>query len=251
MSPHCQFDGTFEGLLTCTAGLLARHADAAIILPVSAGAADLFSRPEPVPTDPAVAARLSDQLEAAAPGCLHQVLLAFLSEEADIGAALYAYVRLTLERRERVDGFLTHPHVRRVVQTARRVNGERHRLMGLLRFRELRSGVLWSPVEPDANLALLLALHFRRRLSAQSWMVHDVKRHVAVAWQGKELEWLEGGNLQRRIAEIRPDELSTDEAGYQELWRRFFRSIAIPERVNPGLQRRNMPRRYWKHLVEM
>ena len=250
MAPRTyQYDGTLDGLLTASARALDEAAEPADFLSDSA-VPDLFASPVVVGTDPETAAALLCRLEKVAPDSIRTVLQAFLSEETDIGGPIHTYLSLTLDRGESVDGYLTHAHVRRVVTTARRVGGETHRLKGLLRFRELRSGFLWAPVEPDANVVLLLALHFRRRLSGQHWLIHDLKRRVAVAWDGRDLEWLEGESLRGRLAEVQPDALSSAEAGYQELWRTFFRSIAIPERINPGLQRRNMPRRYWKHLVE-
>ena len=245
-----QYDGTFDGLLTASARALEEAADPADFL-TDRNVPDLFASPVVVATDPGQAATLLRRLERIEPDSIRTGLHAFLSEEADLGGPLHTYLRLTLERGGSVDGFLTHAHVRRVVMTARRVGGEAHRLKGLLRFRELRSGFLWAPVEPDANVVLLLALHFRRRLSARQWLIHDLKRQVAVVWDGRDLEWLEGEGLRRRLAEIQPDALSAAEAGYQELWRTFFRSVAIPERINPRLQRRNMPRRYWKHLIEI
>lgn len=250
MAPRTyQYDGTFDGLLTASARALAEGSEPAEFLTERA-APDLFATSAAIDTEPGEAAALLRRLDAISPGSVRTAMHAFLSEEPDIGGPIHTYVRLTLERGEEVDGFLTNPHVRRVVLTARRVGGETHRLKGLLRFRELRSGFLWAPVEPDANVVLLLALHFRRRLSGQRWLIHDLKRHVAVGWDGHDLEWLEGAGLQRRLAELQPEALSSAEAGYQELWRTFFRSVAIPERINPALQRRNMPRRYWKHLVE-
>lgn len=250
MPPALQYDGTFEGLLTAMDRLLHAHIPQADIRPPATAAPDLFDSPERVETHPEAAAQLSARLEQVAPGSLHQVLYAFLAEDVRLGGALYTYVRTTLQRGECVDGYLTHPDIRRVMMTARRVGGESHRLKGLLRFRELRTGSLWAPVEPDANVILLLALHFRRRLATQEWTIHDLKRHVAVSWDRRDLEWLEGDGLRGRLTDLRPDELSASEADYQQLWRQFFRSIAIPERLNPELQRRNMPRRYWKHLIE-
>ncbi|HHY78438.1 MAG TPA: DUF4130 domain-containing protein, partial [Clostridiales bacterium] len=38
---------------------------------------------------------------------------------------------------------------------------------------------------------------------------------------------------------------------YQELWKRYFESITIKNRLNPKLQANFMPKRYWKYLVEM
>ncbi|NTW94650.1 MAG: DUF4130 domain-containing protein, partial [Chlorobiaceae bacterium] len=36
----------------------------------------------------------------------------------------------------------------------------------------------------------------------------------------------------------------------QALWQTFFRTIAIPDRKNPRLQKSNMPMKYWKYLTE-
>lgn len=33
-------------------------------------------------------------------------------------------------------------------------------------------------------------------------------------------------------------------------WRAYFEMIAVPERRNPRLQAKCMPRRYWRNLVE-
>ncbi|MFW6286708.1 MAG: TIGR03915 family putative DNA repair protein, partial [Candidatus Sumerlaeota bacterium] len=99
--------------------------------------------------------------------------------------------------------------------------------------------------EPDHNVIMMLAWHFKQRLRAERWVIHDRKRDIGLAWDGKQLhEVLE-------FPETTEDILSHDEAFYQELWRTFTRSIAVESRKNPKLQRQFMPRRYWKYLTEM
>ena len=44
--------------------------------------------------------------------------------------------------------------------------------------------------------------------------------------------------------------MSEDEKKVQALWQAFFKTIAIPDRKNPRLQKSNMPMKYWKYLVE-
>jgi probable DNA metabolism protein len=39
--------------------------------------------------------------------------------------------------------------------------------------------------------------------------------------------------------------------GYEELWRHYHRTINNESRNNPALQRRFMPKRYWKYLPEL
>jgi len=36
----------------------------------------------------------------------------------------------------------------------------------------------------------------------------------------------------------------------QMLWKKYFKSMAIEERKNLKLQQQNMPKKYWKYLVE-
>ena len=37
---------------------------------------------------------------------------------------------------------------------------------------------------------------------------------------------------------------------FQDLWKSYFKAMTIKERLNPTLQRRCMPRRYWAYLTE-
>lgn len=94
-----------------------------------------------------------------------------------------------------------------------------------------------------------MGIHFSKRLSLERWIIHDERRNIAVAWDGKKLEQYDSDNLSRFFngLEIK---LGLEETKYQDLWKVFFNNIAIPERKNISLQAQNMPRRYWKYLVE-
>jgi probable DNA metabolism protein len=41
------------------------------------------------------------------------------------------------------------------------------------------------------------------------------------------------------------------EKEYQDLWKKYFETIAIKERTNPRCQKNFMPVRYWKNLTEL
>ena len=45
--------------------------------------------------------------------------------------------------------------------------------------------------------------------------------------------------------------ISGEEAEWQRLWKGFFDSIAIEARKNPKLQGQNLPKRFWKNMVEL
>ena len=44
--------------------------------------------------------------------------------------------------------------------------------------------------------------------------------------------------------------MAEDEKLYQELWKGYFKSMTIKERINLKLHRQHLPKRYWKYLTE-
>jgi len=124
-----------------------------------------------------------------------------------------------------------------------KVRTEKHRLLGLLRFQLLKGNVYYAAVEPDHNVIELVAPHFSRRMASQNWIIHDLKRDLAAVYNQQ--EWVSTSfTLKQRM------EMEREEEYYQMLWKQYYESIAIPSRINPKLQKRCMPQRYWKHLVE-
>jgi hypothetical protein len=45
--------------------------------------------------------------------------------------------------------------------------------------------------------------------------------------------------------------LSADERGYRRMWKTFYDTVAIKERINPNLRRSHMPKKFWKNMTEM
>ena len=44
--------------------------------------------------------------------------------------------------------------------------------------------------------------------------------------------------------------MDADEKLFQQMWKTYFKSIAIKERLNPKLHRQHMPARFWKYMPE-
>ena len=109
-----------------------------------------------------------------------------------------------------------------------------YRMKGLLRFEKLRDGAYLAKMEPDYNIINPLAYHFSHRLRAQHWFLYDVKRRTAARWNNGTLQF---GTIEQFTAPA----LSEDEKKVQDLWKAFFKTIAIPDRKNPHLQKSNMP----------
>ncbi|ATW25185.1 hypothetical protein DCMF_10750 [Candidatus Formimonas warabiya] len=239
------FDGTFEGMLTAIYQ------------------AYYFKKPDRILFRPDLQERLfeekyffrtdaakSDQVYAAiekkiSRRALEHIMYAFLSEDANTGTWVLNYLDFGWQAGKKLDMFLDDDRVKKIHDLSYRVAGERHRLLGLIRFRQLslNTPVYYAPYEPDNNVTMLLAPHFARRLPDQNWIIHDVKRNLAAVHHPH--EWVITDLTRQQIPP-----LADQEAAYQDLWRQYYRSIAIGERRNPALQKQLMPMKYWKYLVE-
>jgi probable DNA metabolism protein len=240
------YDGTFAGLLTVLARVFAwDETPEEIRPPLPCGEPDLFTETTEVPTEPQRAARFLAAVEKRTSRQSARNLFSLHASEVR-GAEMAAWRYLALGRQlgPALDGHLAHPDVSCAHRLVQRVHREAHRLKGLIRFRELSDGLLYAPVEPDHAVLPFLAPHFACRLPRESWLIHDLSRGVGALGHGG--EW-RIGEVEHHATPVLGDE----EALYQELWRRFFSSVAIPERRSDRRQRQFMPKKYWRHLVEM
>ncbi len=167
----------------------------------------------------------------------------FISEREDRGTLIYRYLRLGWKIGSKIDDNLKNTTVLAINKIRQQVSKEVHLMLGLIRFSQLSSGIYYSQIEPDNDIIGLLAPHFTERLSDEYWIIHDVKRNIGVMYNKK--EWI--------IRELNSSEnisLQDEEEDYQRLWKEYFNTISIKNKINPRLQRQYMPKRYWKHLVE-
>ncbi|MDR1113686.1 MAG: TIGR03915 family putative DNA repair protein [Candidatus Margulisbacteria bacterium] len=203
----------------------------------------LFDETRSIASDPAKAARVSAKLQAL--GIFHNVQYCYLSSVPAKEKIIFNYVRKTLSAGRNVDGNYADPDVASALECLRRVAREAERLKGLLRFQELSDGSFYAACEPEHCVLPLLAGHCRARFSAQNWLIHDARRSLALVYQDRKLNLFSAVHIQNAR-----DKYAALESHYQELWKTFWRAVAIQERKNPQLQRQFMPKRYWKYLVE-
>ena len=248
MQSCLSYDGSFDGLLTALAAALERPGPCPYITCDPRENLLPLEPVEAVVSDPARAEAFLARIRAVlSEEVARRLYYVHCSETPGMEDALLAYLRLAFERGVDISGRRSHPAVRHVEETARRVGHEIHRLKGLVRFRELTDGSLWAPIEPDADILWPLSAHFRHRLGGERWLLHDARRGYAIRHEAGELSALHG----EKLTALLQMELSLEEAEYSRLWQTYFRRIAIGARANPRLQRKNMPRQYWKWLIEM
>lgn len=250
-------DGSFEGLLTAVARAVKAGQDAGGIYAEHDYTPGLFDQLVVVQTDREQAHRLFSYMQNLGEEAARLVVSGFLSEDREAGSYLYHMVLECLARGGRATGLYSHDSIRCLTQLSRRVALEAHRLIGLIRFRVLADELLYAPIEPDCNVLGHCARHFIARLGNRRWLLHDIRRDLALYWNG-EGETLESVAVEpeftayvRRHGDVAETHLGEGELRYREMWRSFHTVIANKDRENRRLQRQLMPRRYWKYLIEV
>jgi probable DNA metabolism protein len=190
---------------------------------------------------------------------LTSIFYVYLSEHKDAGTMLYNFLDLGWKEGGKTGFFLSDSRVIDVNNIQRKVLFEYHRMLGLIRFRHLKDDVYYAPMEPDHNITGLLVPHFLRRLPCENWIIHDVGRDIAALhFRDETCKGFEKvGSSSHNNWTVTHFEMDgspafdDDEEFYQALWKRYFTSCSIQSRTSPKPQKRNMPARYWKYLIEM
>ncbi len=241
---HYIYDGSFDGLLTGIYEAYYRRENPEDIVPEDSMEENFLVQKVFISTDGEKARRVYEAIESKiSEEALRRVFYAYLSELSGHGISILKYLQLGFKLGPQVDLNLSNDIVLKMDRINYKVSMEKHRMLGLIRFKQLENGILYSSIEPDHNIVGLLAPHFTSRLMNENWAIHDIKRGIGVLYNKK--EWI--------IKDIEVTDslmVQEDEEEYQELWKAYFKSIAIQSKINPKLQKRNMPMRYWKHLVE-
>lgn len=174
---------------------------------------------------------------------LIHVYQAFLSEVQGIELRLFKYIQLGFKLGSKINDFLTDETVNEVLKYSSKVGYEAHRFLGLVRFQEFK-GILYAAIEPTYNIVELIGNHFKKRLTNEKWVIHDVKRKIGIVYENN--EWI--------LRDLNFEKLEShekEELFYQNLWKVFHKSVAIKERSNERLQMQHMPKKYWNNLIEM
>ena len=96
--------------------------------------------------------------------------------------------------------------------------------------------------EPKNDILSLIVPHFVKRFPTINFVIADVKRGTAAMHVDGKVEFVELKELDYTISER--------EQFFEEAWKDFYKAIAIDERKSEKLMISNMPKRYWRYLVE-
>ena len=138
--------------------------------------------------------------------------------------------------------------VMRMFEMTRTIGNESHRYLEFVRFEELNNGVLISKIQPEANVIPLIADHFADRLHCENWIILDTNRHYSVVHRAGEGYIFTYDITEESLNAFAP--VSDKEVQFQQLWKRFFDTIAIEERKNRRTQMNFLPLKFRNRMTE-
>ena len=236
------YDGSFDGLLTVI--YMAYENRENKILRVSARAEQLILALDDihVVTDFSKARCVEKAIcDKISYNFFNNIRTCFLSYDKNKDTIIIHTVYKALKQGEEILNSLDK-HAFYMNKLVKQVLSERHKYLGLLRFKEMKDGTMFSTIEPKNNVLPILISHFKSRMKREKFVIFDKGRKMIVYYDGKKAEIF--------FVESLEIEWSDEEIEYSELWKTFHKSISIKERENKKLQQSNLPKYYWKHLVE-
>lgn len=185
------YDGSFEGWLTAVFAIYEKKLTA-VNMYARQRVHSAFGTTYNIPANSTQAARVWKGLQQRLlPQSLQQLQYAFLSEGRGIESNMLAYVRYIFANKLPVERNYANPAVLLIVQTARKVHREKHRMEAFVRFQQTKDGLQYAMLSPDYNLLPLLVRHFKERFANKQWMLYDCRRKYGIYYDGEKTTMVE------------------------------------------------------------
>ena len=170
------------------------------------------------------------------------VYYVYLSNSEDKELLIYNFLLESLNYKDKICFMRNIDCVSMCLKISKYVKHEGHKFKGFVRFRDLGNGILYSEIEPENNILLILSNHFKNRLKMEKWIINDKKRKLVSMYNGKEYYIFEKDII------INTSNISDD---FENMWKSFYKNVSIKERANERCRMNFMPKKYWKYIVEV
>ena len=184
---------------------------------------------------------------------LSAITWCWLSELPEVGMLLFRYIRKAIDSPVSIETNFGDPDVLALSKIWKRVDWERLRMLQFVRFQKAVDGTFFAAFEPQHNALPLTVGHFKDRFADQRWLIYDMKRRYGFYYDLHTVEEVtfDDGQAAHLITGMLDESLmDKDEKLFQQLWKTYFKSITIKERLNPRKHKQDMPVRYWKYITE-
>lgn len=238
-----RYDGSYDGLLSCVFESFVRHETPAAVKTECDAQLDLYAVRH-IQTDFQKSARVA----AAIPKKISQyadetLKIAFLTFGEDKDLLILKYLQKGFYVGRNIESMLADDTVSAVNKAVLHCTNEAHRMKQFVRFSDF-DGYLAAVIEPKNRVIPLIAGHFTDRFRNENFLIYDEVHKMALVYYSHNAEIIENIDFEM------PDSTAEEEL-YQNLWKGFYNTIAIEERINPRCRMTMMPKRYWKNMVEV
>ncbi|MDR2474789.1 MAG: TIGR03915 family putative DNA repair protein [Bacteroidales bacterium] len=247
-----RYDKTFEGLLTVVFDAYFRNVFPERLLN-EREVAPLFAEDNhKAITDETKAARVWKGLQhKLSRGSCNMITHVWLSEQPHCDELIFRFIRKIFDNNQLMDTDFRDVDVLEMRQVARKVAVEAERVRQFVRFQKTVDGIFFAPIAPLYNALPLSINYFTHRFADQMWIVYDTTRNYGFYYDLKSATEITL-DTDIHFPNGKLDDTLTDDSEkfYQQLWKTYFNSITIKERINLKLHRQNLPIRFWKYLTE-
>lgn len=248
-----KYDKTFEGLLTAVFGAYFRKTFPNLLIAENDLLPLFYDEVVTIVTEAEKADRVWKGLEKKmSKASLSVLTVCWLSELPDIDILLFRYICKALEAPKSIELNFGDPDVLAVSKIWKKVTNERHRVIQFLRFQKTLDGTFFAAVEPLYDVIPLTLDFLKDRFADQPWLLYDLKREYGYYYDLQEVIEVRFENKEEHLLTglLSEDIMDKDEKLFQQMWKQYFKSIAIKERLNLKLHRQHMPARFWRFMPE-
>ena len=170
----------------------------------------------------------------------------FLSNNENKEIIIFYFFVHSLKYKNKIFYMRNIKSVNEALRISKYVGHENHKFKGFLRFKELDNNILYAEFAPENNILFLISNHFKIRLKNEYWIIKDVKRKIISIYDKNDFIILDEDDFK-----LHTNEISSEEKNIEELWKNFYKTIAIKERKNERCRMNFMPKKYWKYITEV
>lgn len=214
-----------------------------ITIAVGEGCMSLFSKEIPVEASADKVAKTVRTIQTRLGYSVYDTLFSALCHfDEDRASVVLGYLVRAFSQGGNILDHLSDSYVMRVMELSRKVENERQKFYGFLRFQDMGT-VLLARIEPKCNLVPLMMEHFTNRFPNENFIIYDEKRKLAAVHEAYHSCVLVTGEDLHIPKE--------DDDYFETLWKQYFKTMEIEARHNERCQNNLVPKWYRKYMGEM
>ena len=239
-----EYDGSYDGLMTVVFDCF-REKTVPCEIRVSGDGEESFYEIRSVVTDPYRAGRVETGIRTKlGPVAEDMVRRGFLYGEGGKETAILRFLKRAFAVGPRAVSMIADREINPLFRMVRAVNNEEQKMIQFIRFSDV-GGALVAKITPKHEVLPLLTGHFCSRYRNENFLIYDQTHGQAFAYSGGRRALFEADSL------TLPPEAEQGDAFYRELWKSYYRHVAIAERFNPRCRMSHMPKRFWADMPEV